>query len=544
MSSRFPIGVAQRINLPDMMEQTNYAGRNVNQPPEAPEREADLAPITRSRWERADSVALFIILVVATVLRFASLGDPSEMIFDEVYYAKDSCFYVLNDPEVCQVDGTQAEVHPPVGKWLIGMGIKAFGFDSFGWRIAPAIGGVLTVLVMYLLARRLFGSWLWATIAAGLLAFDPLHFVQSRTSMLDIFLPMFGLAAILFLLFDRDRSPVAPHGSDPPKGVFARPWFIASGAAAGLAVATKWTGGFYLALLILLTVAWSASKRQGSRPKAWWAAVRSEAPSIALWLIALPLLIYVVSYAGQIGGKLIALPWSEGSWGRAFFDHHKYMWDFHTNLEATHGYQSAPHTWMLIKRPVSYFFCAGASCKPAIADGDYQEIFAVGSPLVWWTSIIAMLGVAATWIRRRNASNPAGLILAGFAFTYGPWLLPGASRSAVFLFYLLPAVPFMILALVFWMHRIGETWEGRAATALFSAGALAMFAFYYPLLTKRSLPQPDWQKRIWIFDNCDKPPGPVVTSTVTTTASDGTVETSLTETEDNSSLPPTGWCWI
>ncbi len=510
---------------------------------EEPQEIAPTTSVAKRAWKNADWIALLVLLLLTSVLRFASLSDPPDMIFDEIYYAKDSCFYVLNDVDPCEVDGNQAEVHPPVGKWLIGIGIKAFGFDSFGWRFVPAIGGTLTVLLMYLIARKIFGSWKWAAMASGLLAIDPLHFVQSRTSMLDIFVPMFGLATLLFLLLDRDRILGADGSETRSRGIFDRPWRIAVGAGAGLTVATKWTGGFYLLIAVLLTVAWETASRHGPRMRAFWTTVKEEAASIALWLVALPIVIYVVSFAGQFQGKLLASPFSEGSWGRAFLDHHEYMWNFHTQLEATHGYASPPWTWILIKRPVSYFFCSGANCTPATPEGNYSEIFATGSPLVWWASIIAILGLGIVWVARRNYRSPEGLILAGIVFTYGPWLVPGAERPAVFLFYLLPTVPFMILALVYWMERIADTWEGKTATALFATGAVAVFAFYYPLLTKKSIPQPHWQKRIWVFDNCNKPPGATVTTTVTITENGEPRETT-SETQDNSSLPPLGWCWI
>jgi hypothetical protein len=57
-----------------------------------------------------------------------------------------------------------------------------------------------------LLARRLLGSTLAASLAAGLLTFDFLHFVMSRTAMLDVFVVFFGLVSFLCLLYDRDRS--------------------------------------------------------------------------------------------------------------------------------------------------------------------------------------------------------------------------------------------------------------------------------------------------------------------------------------------------
>ncbi|MFP5298158.1 MAG: dolichyl-phosphate-mannose--protein mannosyltransferase [Actinomycetota bacterium] len=444
--------------------------------------------------------------------------------------------------EVCEKAPTEPEVHPTVGKWLIGAGIKAFGFDSFGWRIAPAVAGIFTVLLMYLIARKLFGSWIWATLAAGLLAFDPLHFVQSRISMLDIFIPLFGPAAILFTLLDRDRILEAEDaGSWPQRRLTGRPWRIAAGVAGGLALATKWTGGFYLALAIILAFAWEVAARRGA-PKAFGRALRQEWLSFAVWMVVLPLAVYTASYIGQIHGPIFT-PWQEGSWVREFLGHHRYMWNFHIGLDATHSYQSPPWSWILIKRPVSYYFCSGGSCNPPIAEGDYSEIFAVGNPIVWWTSLLAILGLAAVWLRRRNYRSPEGLILAGVLFTYGPWLVPGADRNAVFIFYLLPTLPFMILALVYWMYRIRASWEGRIAAALFSVGAVAVFFFYLPLLTKQEIPQPQWQKRIWVFDNCDKPPGVAVTTIVTVTE-DGKVKESPSEFKDNSSLPPTGFCWI
>jgi hypothetical protein len=55
-----------------------------------------------------------------------------------------------------------------------------------------------------------------------------------------------------------------------------------------------------------------------------------------------------------------------------------------------------------------------------------------------------------------------------------------AERSFTFLFYLLPAVPFMSLALVTvvmpWVRLLG----GRAIVALFCALAIASFAFSTP----------------------------------------------------------------
>ncbi|MDQ4026649.1 MAG: hypothetical protein M3214_01155, partial [Actinomycetota bacterium] len=236
-------------------------------------------------------------------------------------------------------------------------------------------------------------------------------------------------------------------------------------------------------------------------------------------------------------------PWTQGSWVRALWDRHNYMWDFHSNLTSPHTYESPSWAWVLLKRPVSYFFCSGDQCNPRVDEGDYVEIFAAGSPFVWWAAVLALFYLAFVWARKRDIRRPEGVILAGVALTYGPWLLPMTNRSTMFLFYFLPTVPFLGLALAYVATRIGESWEAKAAIGLFCAGALASFIWYFPMVASVPIPQQDWDKRIWVFDNCEKPPGVPTTETTTQTSGAAVVTTTFT-TNDNSSLPPIGWCWI
>lgn len=511
--------------------------------------ESPEAPQTVRRWTKREFIALALIVVVAGLIRIVNLGDPPAQVFDEVYYATDSCDYLGIERSLCDLSENQdysfTEVHPPLGKWLIAVGIKAAGYDSFGWRLVPVIAGTLTVGLLFAVARKLFRSLIPAVIASLLLAFDFLHFVQSRIAMLDIFVPMFGLAGLLFLLKDRDR--LLQDGAVPRGLILGRPWRAAAGLMGGAATAVKWSGGFFLVLLILLTVVWEVSARRSESGRSFGGAlgqtILKEGPAIVLWLVILPVVVYFVTYVGRLDGAVLASPWTDGSWWNNWWDHHAYMFGFHKDLEATHGYQSPSWSWMLLKRPVSYFFCAGANCDPAAEEGIYQEIFAAGSPFVWWPSILALLFVAVAWAKRRNFRGPEGFIFAGFLLTYGPWLLPFSDRSAIFIFYLLPTLPFMFLAIAYVLQKIGQSWEAKAAIGLFMAGTIGVFGFYYPLLAKTSLPEPEWRTRIWIFDNCDKPPGEVTTETVTVTEGDQTLITT-SESTDNSDNPPTGWCWI
>jgi dolichyl-phosphate-mannose-protein mannosyltransferase len=489
----------------------------------------------RRGWAPVDTLALIAVTALGGALRLTRLDLPKTIVFDETYYAKDACFYLNLSQKVCGVDSEQTLVHPPMGKWLIAGGIKLFDYDSFGWRFAAALAGTITIALLYLLARKLLSSTLGASISSGLLAVDFLHFVQSRIAMLDIFVAMFGLAAFLCLVFDRDR--LLRSTPSPARLVLRRPWRVVAGVATGMAVASKWSGAFVVIAVIVLAFVWEvAARRHRDESRALLGALRAEGLSIVVALVLVPVAVYSLTYMGRLHGPASTCEGATGSWANQLAQHQKCMFDFHRSLEASHSYQSPAWSWVALKRPVSYYF-------ETAPNGDYKEVLAAGSPFVWWTSALALAFVAFRWTRRRDFAGPEGTILAGFSFAYLPWLVLSSDRSAVFLFYLLPAVPFMCLALGYVASRIGESWEARTATALFSVTAMGLFAFYYPLLADVPLPQSQWDRRIWEFDKCDKPK-PVTRSIVTETVGARTRTRTTLRTGKNSDLPPEGWCWI
>lgn len=515
-------------------------------------------------WGPIDSLWLTILTLVGGVIRLLRVADPHDFVFDEVYYAKDACTYVKGVLEGCGLDAIQNEVHPPLGKWLIASGIKVFGFDSLGFRIGVVLAGTLTIVLLYLLARKLLGSTLGAAVTTGLLVIDPLHFVQSRTSMLDIFVPLFAVAGFLFLVYDRERLlDDLDHGSvSRPRWLFfGRPWRLAAGVAGTGAVATKWSGVFVLLGLLALAVVWELSaRRRDGKGRPLLRTVGQEGPSVFFCFVLVPIVLYVASYAGvkditgwndqndpsktsprRLAGPVLTPPWTDDSWWQAVWAEQQFNWKFHTHdlNDATHPYQSPPWSWMLMKRPVAYFY------EEPDSEGNLREIIATGSPFTWWASILALIYLGYRWVRGPRFGGPEGVILGGFVFTYGPWLLP-LERPAVFIFYFVVTVPFICLALGYISTRLGTSWEARAAVGVFSLFAIALFAFYYPLLAKTPLSREAWERRLLFFnkaEQCEKPEGTPSTETVTETVN-GKVTTSPSTGNSNEDLPPKGWCWI
>jgi len=131
-----------------------------------------------------------VIAVIAGFTRFWALGFPNTKVFDEVYYsteAQELLRYGYEDNR-----DYMFIVHPPLGKWLIGLGELFFpqnaATDALGWRFAGGVIGVLTVIIMTRLARRMFRSDLFGAIAGLLLTMDGMSLVLARTAILDAYL--------------------------------------------------------------------------------------------------------------------------------------------------------------------------------------------------------------------------------------------------------------------------------------------------------------------------------------------------------------------
>ena len=475
-----------------------------------------LTPPSAADWTRLDTLIVTVLTALAGVLRFRGITKVRDLVFDE-FYASDACLYVLGPHGHCFTSTEISVAHPPLGKWLIGVGIRVFGFTPAGWRVAPLVAGTLSVTVLYLLARRLLGSTLAASLAAGLLAFDFLHFVMSRTAMLDVFVVFFGLLSFLCLLYDRDRDDATQPGLRRPvlQQLRERPWLLGAGLAGGAAIACKWSGVYLLAVVAVLAFVHGAARRRETQR--YRQVAREQGGLLLIALLLLPAVVYVVSYAGILDGRLLAWPWKHESWIQAFVVRQHFMLEHHTGALYTHPYSSPAWSWLLIKRPVLFYF-------RNLGGGSYQEVLALGNPMVWWSGLLA-LGTT-TWrlLRLRSIQAPETIIVAGFAAGYVPWLL--ITRQEAFLYYVLPAVPFMCLALAHVVVSISS----RSIRAITLGGlivaSIGVFSFFQPILVGSSLSYHQWERRIW-FKNCGLSVSDVPMKPVT-----------------RQLPPPAGWCWL
>ncbi|MGW0556107.1 dolichyl-phosphate-mannose--protein mannosyltransferase [Streptomyces sp. NPDC002926] len=492
-----------------------------------------------------------LVALVAGVLRFWNLGQPDAVIFDETYYAKDAWALInqgyegswpkdidrqiLETPSSVPVPTDPGYVvHPPVGKWVIGIGEHFFGFSPFGWRFMVFLLGTLSVLMLCRIGRRLFRSTFLGCLAGALLTVDGLHFVMSRTALLDQVLMFFVLAAFGCLLIDRDwarRRLAAALPTDEedvlrPDATVAetlrlgwRPWRLAAGLMLGLAAGTKWNGLYVMVAFCLMTVLWDVgARRTAGAVQPYRTVLKKDVVPAFVSTVPVAIVTYIASWTGWIvtdkgyfrnwaetDGKGGSWTWLPG-WLRSLWHYENEVYEFHVNLTSGHTYQSNPWSWIVLGRPVSYFYedpnAGTKGCPADAADKCAREVLALGTPLLWWAACFAVCYILWRWLFRRDWR--AGAIACGIAAGWVPWFF--YQERTIFLFYAVVFVPFLCLAVAMMIGAIlgppGSD-ERRRAIGAIGAGVLVLliiwnFIYFYPLYTGRPIPVEEWRNRMWL----------------------------------------------
>ncbi|WP_082571644.1 dolichyl-phosphate-mannose--protein mannosyltransferase [Agromyces sp. Root1464] len=470
-----------------------------------------------------------VVTLIAAVLRFWNLGHPPAIVFDETYYVKDAWTLLQNGYESSWPEDADAEfaagdtgifndaasyvVHPPLGKWMISLGMAAFGAgDPFWWRASTALAGTIAVFLMSVIARRLFASTILAVIAGLLFAVDGNAIVMSRVALLDNWVMLFALLGFWFVLLDREPSArllrerldaARGWGLEPHYGpaIWARPWVVAAGVAFGAASAVKWSGLWFLAAFGLYLVIVDALARRRAGVPFWLSAsILKQGPVTFLLLVPVAAVVYLASWTGWLvtdGGYY--RHWAEEagnaatgmfSWVplslQSLWHYHEAAYGYHVGVHSPHPWQSNPLTWLFMIRPTNMYFASTEDGSGGCgADTCWSSIIGVGNPLIWWAAAAACFYLVYRLVRYREWQ--VGLILVGLAAGYLPWL--GYLNRTVFQFYSIAFEPFMVLALVFVIglvlgRRDDPYWRrerGIAIVVIYLAFVLAVSAFFFPI---------------------------------------------------------------
>lgn len=492
------------------------------------------------------------VFLFSVTFRFWGIDRFNTLVFDEVYYAKFAHNYLSQTPFF---DG-----HPPLSKYLIAVGMwlgmqMPFGQDTMNgltgglyapwtYRWVTALTGAFIPLAIAGLAYQLTRSRSYTLIAAAFAALDGLFLVESRYALNNVFLIIFGLLGLYGLLQALSGSSAFSRSA----------WLTFSGVGFGASVAIKWNGlwfllGAYGLWAIAQLLHWwqqrlaRSLEAQSDSPRwghsnlesrygtsglqkffqiRWW--------QVGAYLGAVPFFTYMFTWIPhlQLNRKL-------GFWPD-FWNLQLEILSYHKRVgdgPNVHRYCSDWYSWLMMWRPVAYFYRVtgkGAPLPteqvlpPTTAEKVIYDVHAMGNPFLWWFSTLAIAVVLAIVVGlfvtqllkvdQQNTSNwqlgtapiwditPTEQWLVLFlAVNYLANLVPWMRVSrCTFLYHYMGASVFATLGLAWLVDR----WlNSRAAFLRHLATSIILltviaFLFWLPIYLGLPLSPLEFQIRMWL----------------------------------------------
>lgn len=388
--------------------------------------------------------ALLILFIAGALTRLPGLASPPVVVFDEVHWGKAVNAYCCTGERIF-------DVHPPHGKLLLTLGAVLTGYDggvsfesiglpyqahpAWGFRLLPALVGIVIPLIFFSFLLALGGSLPVAFMGGALLVLDNALLLETHVMLFDGIL----VAAILGAL------TCVFHAETAATSCGARWWRLGAGALAGLAVGTKFTGLVAPGLIaIWLLRRWliGGSGRGRIIRNGLEVAGAAAVVYLAGWGVHFSLL--------TNPGLADAFYPTSGRFIEDLEVAHRVMFEANANMRTPHPDASVPLSWPWMK--VAPFFWAGPT----------SSIHLVGNPLVWWGSAVMLITMLVntmlmrvTQLRLEPLAGPRvqlWLPLAGFAVAFLPFF---AVDRVLFLYHYLAPLTFAMASVLLWLDRAG-----------------------------------------------------------------------------------------
>jgi dolichyl-phosphate-mannose--protein O-mannosyl transferase len=387
--------------------------------------------------------------------------------FDEIYFVRTAEQYLHSQ---LPYEWT----HPPLGKLIQASSLLIFGFDPFGWRIMGVIFAALMVPLIYLLGKKMFGTWIGGFAAAFLLTFDFMHFTMARMGTADTYVVFFSLASQLFF-FIYLKNVVDKCWKTSVIPLFFAFFFFALGFSSKWLVLYGFVGELALLLVLRLSEAIKLKGKFSAKVYAFLDRPYSQAVGFLLFAVGIYFLTYIPDMLA----------------GRSFLDAinlQGQMFNYHFYLTATHPFSSPWFSWPLMFDPLKAAVHVPVWLESAtLSNGVNSTIVVMGNPAVWWVGFASILGLTVFLVPkifRKSFSLkehlPIIFMLVVFFFQWLPYVL---ITRVVFIYHFYSDVPFLCLGSAFviskyWSHK----WVKVAAIAYFAL-TIALFILFYPVIS-------------------------------------------------------------
>lgn len=408
-----------------------------------------------------------ILIFFGIFIRIYHLTLPVKQVFDEIYFPVMANKILHGE--------LMFDVHPPFGKMIMAIGIHFFGNTQLGWRIVPCLCGLLMIwffpkvwytyfkeyrptetksgLTIYegeyeSVQRELkVGYWL----LAALISIETFFIVYSRIGLMDQV-----LFAFIFWVF---------YLSLKPNISWKR--MIGIAIVLGLATSIKWIG-----LGVIVPIGYLFARRGGFKK----------------FIACLPIsvLVYCLVVMSFAIYHHHPHPWLE------LLTWHREAWDYQTTLKAVHPWGSPWYSWPVMLKPLLMYY-------ETVAPNTQQVISAIGNPLIWYGSTLAViwsvLYIFWRWFVKLQpiADHPLTILLIGYFSFWLPW---AAVTRVLFIYHYFPSYGFALLILTYWLMRIWN--KSPLLVIILLILAFGLTIYFTPVVTALNISYTSLRHHVWL----------------------------------------------
>jgi dolichyl-phosphate-mannose--protein O-mannosyl transferase len=375
----------------------------------------------------------YFFLFLSFFFFFYHLGNIPKIYFDEFHYLPAAKQWLLMNP-IGNVE------HPPLGKYLIALGIQFFGDNPVGWRASSAIFGSISIMTIFLIGELTLKDLVLASFVSLFSMFNFWIYVQSRIGMLDIFMITFLLLAFYYYVKFKYKT-------------FLKTDYYLSSIFWGLAVAIKWSAAFMLLpfLLMLLFTNFSISNFKN-----------------IIYFGLLSMAVYFVTFFPYM--------FVEGQYKMSFLQIFVktpfLMLKLQESVPANHPYSSAWYTWPLMIRPVWYEFIHTAG------NTHFRGVVLLGNPFQMFVGALSVFWLIFR-IKKNTSLTNATLVL--FLCSWLVWAI--VPRDLLFFYYFFPSAIFYSFLISFSVNEVFDLNKSRIILGVLTIISIGFFIYFFPILS-------------------------------------------------------------
>lgn len=389
------------------------------------------------------------LVIISLILHLTHISWPDWQIFDEIYYFNWAKDYIDSKYFF--------DVHPPLGKLFISLGLKIFNNTLFGARFFQAIVGSILIYFVYYLAKILFKNKTVGLFTAILFFLETSIYVESRFALINIFILFFTVLSFICFWLYREKGKL---------NNFYYSLFFAS-----LAVSVKWTGASIFLIYFLFII---IDKKMRQLFLSNFKKDTLHIFTFILISVTSVLLPYLLIFTIDIAKGENLLNW------------HKEAYNFHRNLKSSHPYASRWYQWFLDLRPIWLEY----------KQTPQEYIFGInqiGNPIILWLGCLSIIFNIIWYFIKKNKALL--FILVAIVVNTIPWMI--ISRES-FYYHFIPIIPFVIVSLGYSLYLAYKKLKLKFIVIIIFLLALSFFVWYWPLLNGIKIPYKAYNSRIII----------------------------------------------